>query len=252
MSAILLLTATAFEQQSIVDQLTEPVRYSLSGRQVSRGRLRGRPVWVLEGGLGAVNTAHALTVALQTNRPELVLQIGVGGAYATAALAVGDLVIATEENYGDLGVRTPEGWQSADAIGIPVLQVPGPQGGEERYFNRFPLEENLVTSAGEALGEMSWADEQPGLAAGPFVTVQECSGTAQLGSERAELFSGALCENMEGAAAAHICRLYATPFLEVRAISNQVEDRRRETWDLPLAAARAQQAAVHLIGELKP
>ena len=245
MSAILLLTATAGEQQSIVDQLTEPVRYSLSGRRVSRGGLRDRPVWVMETGLGAVNTAHALTVALQADRPRLVLQVGVGGAYATAGQAVGDLAVATEENYGDLGVRTPEGWQPAAAIGISVLEV-----GEERYFNRFPLQESLVAFASAALGGLSWADGEPGLVAGPFVTVQECSGTAQLGAERAELFAGAVCENMEGAAAAHICRLYAIPFLEVRSISNLVEDRRRESWDLTLAADRAQRAAVHLIGEL--
>ena len=245
-SAILLLTATAFEQQSIVEQLTEPICYSLTGRRVCRGGLRDRPVRVLESGMGAVNTAHALTVALQADRPGLVLQVGVGGAYATAGLAVGDLAVATEENYGDLGVRTPEGWQSAVAIGIPVLQV-----GDERYFNRFPLEDSLVASAREALRGLSWADGEPRLAAGPFVTVQECSGTAQLGTERSEAFEGAVCENMEGAAAAHICRLYAIPFLEVRAISNMVEDRRRESWDLTLAAARAQEAAVHLIGELK-
>jgi futalosine hydrolase len=214
---------------------------------MSRGVLRDRSVWLLESGLGAVNTAHALTCALQADRPALVLQAGVGGAYATAGLAVGDLAVATEENYGDLGVRTPEGWQSAAITGIPVLQV-----GERQYFNRFPLEEGLVASARKALEGSSWSDGESALAAGPFVTVQECSGTAQLGSERAALFAGAVCENMEGAAAAHICRLYGIPFLEVRAISNLVEDRRRETWDLPLAAARAQRAAVHLVAELEP
>ena len=55
---------------------------------------------------------------------------------------------------------------------------------------------------------------------------------------------------MEGAAAAHLCMLYGVPFLELRGISNRVEDRRRETWDLDLAANRAQQAAGSLVENL--
>jgi futalosine hydrolase len=52
---------------------------------------------------------------------------------------------------------------------------------------------------------------------------------------------------MEGASAAHLCRLYDVPFLEVRGISNLVQERRRHLWDLPLAADRAQRAALRLI-----
>ena len=64
------------------------------------------------------------------------------------------------------------------------------------------------------------------------------------------LVADELNKNMEGAAAAHICRLYGVPFIEVRAISNQVEDRRREAWDIPLACRRAQAAAALLLQEM--
>ena len=84
---------------------------------------------------------------------------------------------------------------------------------------------------------------------GAFITVQECSGQQILGEERAARFD-AICENMEGAAAAHLCCLYGLPFMEVRAISNKVEDRDRSGWDLPLACGRAQEAAVFLLQEL--
>jgi futalosine hydrolase len=52
---------------------------------------------------------------------------------------------------------------------------------------------------------------------------------------------------MEGAAAAHVSRLYEVPFLEIRGISNLVEDRRTEDWDLPLAATNAQRAGMELL-----
>ena len=81
---------------------------------------------------------------------------------------------------------------------------------------------------------------------GPFVTVQECSGSDELGVERGRRFE-ALCENMEGAAAAHLCACYGIPLVEVRAMSNIVEKRDRKKWDLPLAVERAQSAALKLL-----
>lgn len=239
---VLLLSATAFEQDLLSAQLEGRVEQQVAGRRWQRGQLAGREVLMVEGGIGAVNTAHALTCALQIFQPALVLQAGVGGAYPAAGLGIGDVALASEENYGDLGVRTRAGWQSAESIGIPVLQQAAP------FFNRFPLDPKQVARAEQILQDSAWAGGPPALRSGPFVTVQECSGLASLGEERAARFAG-LCENMEGAAAAHLCRLYRIPFLEVRGISNLVEDRRREGWDLPLAGRRAQEAALRLIEE---
>jgi futalosine hydrolase len=239
---VLLLSATAFEQDFLAAHLDKKAEQQVAGRRWQWGRLAGREILMVEGGIGAVNTAHALTCALQALQPALVLQAGVGGAYPGTGLGIGDIALASEENYGDLGVRTPAGWQSAELIGIPILQQ------EEPFFNHFPLDPQQVARARQILLDNSWEGGRPALRSGPFVTVQECSGLASLGEERAARFAG-LCENMEGAAAAHLCRLYRVPFLEVRGISNLVEDRRQEGWDLPLASRRAQQAVLRLIGE---
>jgi len=61
---------------------------------------------------------------------------------------------------------------------------------------------------------------------------------------------GALCESMEGAAAAHVCALHDTPFLEVRGISNLVEDRDRSAWRIKEAAEAAQAVVRHLLEHL--
>jgi futalosine hydrolase len=57
----------------------------------------------------------------------------------------------------------------------------------------------------------------------------------------------ALCESMEGAAAAQICALYGIPFLEVRGISNLVEDRNRAAWRLAEAAGAAHRVVLRLL-----
>ncbi len=237
---VLILTATDLEQQTLRASLQNAKCRVLAHRNVTEGRLGGQPVTLLETGLGAVNTAQALTAALQTCRPDLVLQIGVGGAYLASDLNIGDLALATDETYGDLGLLTPDGWQPAEAIGIPILRK------DRDYYNRFDLDPGLVARAEIAIGQTEWDENPPTLRSGPFVTVQQCSGLAARGNELAARFGG-LCENMEGAAAAHLCALYTVPFLELRGISNRVEDRNLDAWNLPLAAGHAQQAARALV-----
>ena len=82
-------------------------------------------------------------------------------------------------------------------------------------------------------------------AAGPFLTLSTVTGVRARGDELHRRF-GALCESMEGAAAAHVCALHDVPFLEVRGVSNLVEDRNRTTWKIAEAAAAAQAVALRL------
>ena len=235
---LLILTATAFEQQNLRDELQQGATQRIGHRTWFRGILGATPVVLIETGIGAVNTTQALTVALQQINPELILQIGIGGAYLPANLGIGDLVLATQENYGDLGILTPQGWSPADEIGIPVLST------DRDYYNTYPLDIKLVEEAQNTL-------EQSGhhVSKGPFVTVQQCTGLTDLGNTLSTRF-GAICENMEGAAAAHICALYNVPFVELRAISNQVEDRNKDAWDIPLALERVQSATTTLVKAL--
>ena len=241
MGEILILTATEPEQRDLARRMKNAVVQEVAGKKWRTGQLGGSEVCLVQTGIGAVNTAHALTCVLQARCPDMVLQVGVGGAYPGVGLALGDLALASAEVYGDLGVRTGDGWHGAEFIGIPVVER------GHAYFNSFPVDRDRV-ERGRALLRGGWSGTAPALLVGPFVTVQECSGLARLGQERASRFN-AVCENMEGAAAAHLCLLYGIPFVEVRSISNQVEDRRTDKWDLPLALARSQEAALRLLRE---
>ncbi len=236
---ILIPTATAFEQQNLRDRLTHSATQRVGHRTWTRGILGSASIVLIETGMGAVNTAQALTVALQQLNPDHFLQIGIGGAYLTTDLQIGDLALATEENYGDLGLITPEGWHPAEEIGIPILSK------DRDYYNTFPLNSDRVAEAYEVLQR-----SEVNIVSGPFVTVQQCTGRADIGNELASRFN-AICENMEGAAAAQICTLYDVSFLELRAISNRVENRNKDAWDIPLAIERSQLGAQQLIKALK-
>jgi futalosine hydrolase len=191
-------------------------------------------------GIGAVNTAHALTGYFATHpKPSIVIQTGIAGAYVPAGIPVGSVLLADTEIYGDLGVLTVDGWQPMEAVGIPLIAA---RDGQPARFNYFPLDGTLVARASGIGGSLI-------ARTGPFLTLSIITGVQALGDELHERF-GALCESMEGAAAAHLCALHDIPFLEVRGISNLVEDRDRSKWRIKEAADAAQAVALKLAENL--
>jgi futalosine hydrolase len=190
-------------------------------------------------GMGKVNAAAAITALLERHQPVLIINTGCAGAYPGSGLAVGDLALATTEVYGDEGVLTPSGWESLEFIGIPALEWKG-----NRYFNEIPLS----FSASEKAMQLAVALGLP-IRRGRFVTVSTCSGTKSKGEELFNRFGG-ICENMEGAAAAQVALIYGVDCLEVRGVSNMVEDRDLSRWNIPHAVERVQRFVLKFIETL--
>lgn len=245
----LLISATDLEQEPV------RARMEISGtdhplvRPWHLGSLCGKPVLLIEGGVGQVNTAAALTLALTRHDPAVILQFGVGGAYVRSGLEVGDLAIATEECYGDTGVLTPEGWMDLERMGFPMLPARTDSHDsvvKEPLYNRIPFDARRTEHIRRCL-EAGLEDRSSyQVASGPFVTVQQCSGVQAAGDTLAARYGG-ICENMEGAAAAHVAETNGLPFVEVRGISNRVVDRDLSQWNLPLAIRRCKQAAERIV-----
>ena len=174
---------------------------------------------VLCTGVGAVNAAHAVTMAIMQQRPNGIVVCGVGGAYPGSGLGVGDVACASDECYGDVGAATPTGFLDMKALGFPLIR------GAVPIYNDLPMQlwpvERLVR----------------------FVTDNTCTGTD--GAALAiEARTGGAVENMEGAAVAHVAHLHGIPVGEVRGISNMVTNRDTGAWRLKEAALVAQEALV--------
>lgn len=226
-----LVCAVALECAALREALSGAEEMGIGRKPAWRGVLDGAPVILLPAGMGKTNVAHGATALLERQAVRGVIGFGVGGAYPGSGLEVGGVALASASVYGDEGVDAPGGWLSTEGIGIPLARR-----GERSWFNEFPLDAARVERARAAL--LSAGIEAR---VGPFVTVSVCSGTARRGEELARRF-GALCEGMEGAALAHVCALYDVPCLELRAISNHVEDRDLSRWRLRDAAEAAQRA----------
>ena len=169
-------------------------------------------------GVGPVNAAHAATVAILRDLPSAILVCGVGGAYPSSGLHVGDVACAAMECYGDLGAASPSGFLDMKALGFPVVAAPP-------TYNDLPLQ--LFPAATRV----------------KFVTVSTCTGT-DAAARALEARTGGAGENREGAASAHVALLHGIPTGEIRGISNIVTDRDPTSWRLRDAAAAAQEAAL--------
>jgi futalosine hydrolase len=170
-------------------------------------RTRGKITYALTG-VGIPLTLSRLLPWLGTagtEKPALVLNFGIAGAYPGSGLAIGEVVAGEAEVFGDLGMETP-----GDEAFLPLT---GFAWSDEEY--RAPLE--------LALGPLS-----PGpmgrLRAARGCTVNACTGREETGKLRRALFQADF-ETMEGAAVAWAGREAGIPVCEVRAISNHASTR---------------------------
>ncbi len=213
--------------------------------RIIQGKVKDKAVLYAVSGLGKSNAAHAATVLIEKYSPDMFILFGVGGAYPSSGLSVGDIAVAEKEIYGDEGLLTKEGFQGMEFIRIPLLEK-----GRKKYFNEFPLDKRL---ARRCLSILELAHSPLPLATevktGPFVTVSACTGTKKRALEL-EKKHNAICENMEGAAVAHVCAMYKIPVIEMRGVSNIVEDRDRSKWDLARAAENCQKAVIVVLSSL--
>lgn len=212
----------------------------VGSKSLITGSLAGRQVLLCVGGMGKVNAAHAAALMIAEFSPDSLLIFGVGGAYPASGAVVGDIALAQVEIAGDEGVLTNDGFKDMEYIGIPLLKT-----ATSVIFTTYTAPEPLLKRALHSLITSS-APGRTDVHFGHFVTLSTCTGTTARARELEERYRG-LCENMEGAAAAQVAELHGIPWLEVRGISNIVEDRDMQKWDIPKAAEAAQKAVLRIL-----
>ena len=184
--SLLVCAATAFELEALPDD-PRMVRV-VSGVGIAATLLHLMPAFFAE-----------------STRPSLILNIGIAGAYPDTGIALGDIVIADSETWGDVGFTLPEapGFQpiTESSFGEWYAQ-PLPTVRPQEWTLPEPLGANYRVHTGRR-----------------GCTVNTCTGTDAVGIFRRDCF-GAAFETMEGAAVAAVGRERGIPVCEIRAISN--------------------------------
>ncbi len=179
-------------------------------------------------GVGMVNTTYTMTKYLALKRPGLLINAGIAGAL-DAGLQIGEVVHVTAESYADFGVEHADGsFETAVEIGL----IDG---------DAFPF------SAGKLInpesGNFAFLPEVAG------ITVNLVHGsTTSIEALKKRL--DAQVESMEGAAFFQVALQEEIPFIEIRSISNYVEPRNRDNWNIPLAIDNLNKVLIELVKTL--
>ena len=234
---LLILAATPLETIFLRKNITNTQTLHCGTIRIFSGRLQGQDILLAHGGIGQVNMAMQLTRLLCQYSPMAVLLCGCGGSYPENGLQIGDLVLANKEIFGDMGVVTTEKFIPLEQLGLPQDPQLAPVAQQALFLNS-----DLLTWAQKLL---------PDAACGSFVTVNCCSGHPNLSDELKQR-TDAICENMEGAAAAQVCAEFNILLLELRGISNPTGTRDPQQWDIARGAKAAQLGILKLLENWPP
>jgi len=157
-----------------------------------------KDVIVLITGMGMVNTSIQITKELMQNKYDLVINMGVTGSFSQDCI-IGDVVEVVEDNFSELGFEN------------------------ESDFGQFS---NFVTKYN--------VEAKTNLQKVKGITVNTVHGNEQSISEIVNRLNPDV-ESMEGASVFKVCNEFAVPCIQIRAISNNVEKRNKENWNMPLA-----------------
>ena len=182
---------------------------------------------VLITGVGGLHTAHQLAMRLhplQTNVPTLALQAGIAGSWRKD-WALGQVVQVVSEYNADLGAQT------ADGGFLPLAEM-GFMDISDPVFDVYSADGRLWQSS--PIGDF--------LPRAHSTSVNAVHGEKESIRRSAERLAWADIETMEGSAFFYACLQYQKlqpnfKFVALRSLSNYVEERNRERWQISQAIA---------------
>jgi futalosine hydrolase len=173
-------------------------------------------------GIGAVNAALETQLGILEQRPDLVLSVGIGGAYPNGGAKIGDVVVSSEMIYAALGAMDGTQFLNLEELGFELVG---------NIFNTIPA----------ALQAQVFA-EITNARFGAILTLETVTGSDARAIELEQLFPNAIAEGMEGAGVAHSALKHGIPSLEIRGISNFVGARDRSSWRIGAALGALHQS----------
>lgn len=224
---LLLVAATEGEVVPLIERLG-PLAPHAPG--LSRAHCAGHTVDLLVTGVGMVATAARLARVLARHDYDLVLNLGVCGAF-DRSLPLGTVVQVTSDCLPELGVEDGPTFIPADAMGLVPADEPPFAGG--RLVNDVPPSAPTL----DALPRVSG------------ITVNTVHGDERTIAGVTSRLAPQV-ETMEGAAVMYACLTADLPFAQVRAVSNYVERRNRAAWKMAEAIRALGDTTLALLHEL--
>lgn len=177
----------------------------------------GTKTTVLVSGIGTMACARSLLNHFHRHgKPDLAINAGIAGSF-NPELAIGSSAVVIRDCFADFGIDDRGKFiQAADA---------GLVAGEANPYSVGGWIECNNTYTKKLAGRFRFCTG---------ITSDTVSGSPERISVLKNRYNPDL-ETMESASFFYICALEKVPFIAVRSISNMVEERNRDSWNVPLA-----------------
>lgn len=167
-------------------------------------------------GVGVPATVYQLTRTLLQNEYDLVINAGIAGSF-DRSLPVGAVAQVVSDCFADLGAEDGDDFLDVFSLGLADA--------DSKPFKNGRLQNNF---------RMAGLPETLDLPEAAGITVNTVHGN-EMHIERTRALFPAAVESMEGAGFFYVCLSQGQRCLQLRAVSNYVEKRNRENWNIPLA-----------------
>jgi len=223
---ILITAATIFELKPFLAKI--PVDFS-GKNPIENIQIHNFSIDILISGIGMVHTSYHLTKALKRKNYDLVINTGIAGSF-NPHLQIGEVVIVEQEVFGDLGIENSYNFESLFESG---------------FLNKdeFPFNDGKMI-----------CDLPEIIKTNPIRKVKGLTSNTAHGNQ-VNIYKlinkfEADIETMEGAAFFYVCLMEKVDFIQIRSISNYVENRDTSKWNIPLALENLSNTFIQLIGQI--
>ncbi len=218
MKKVYLFAATQFEILPTLQHLEE----NFSKKSFFEYSKNGLSIFPVVTGIGSMLTALALSRTNKISEADMIVNAGVAGSF-NKALNIGTVVEVVEDRFADLGVEEVDG-QFTDVFEMDLMNK-----------DQFPFENGILKNEG-----MTNHQRVSG------ITVNKVHGTQESIAKITKKYSPEI-ETMEGAAFFYTAKIMDIKALQLRAISNFVEPRNKENWDLEKAIKYLNEALIAIL-----
>ena len=183
----------------------------------------GSKVDIVVTGAGMVPTAFGMTRQLSNHTYDLAINLGIAGSF-DRNFHLGDVLEVTEDTFAELGAQDDEDFIPINTLGFGE-SVFTPTTSLDQVYPNFFLKKAKAITVNTVHGHE------------PSIQKIQQRLNPQL-------------ESMEGAAFFYACRQMNIPGMQIRAVSNYVEKRNREAWNIGLAIKNLNTFAIDLVSQI--
>ncbi|MEJ6982493.1 futalosine hydrolase [Pedobacter sp. P351] len=184
--------------------------------------LNGNIIDSLITGVGMTATAYALGKTLALSKYDLAINAGIAGAF-DRSLKIGDVVLVSSDCFAELGAEDGNDFLTLDKLGLGKSDVEG----------LLPFKNSFTASLQEVKS----------------ITVNKVHGNDESINSTISRLNPHI-ESMEGAAFFYSCNQESIPCIQLRAISNYVERRNCNNWNIPLAVNNLNDTLMDLLKKM--